>query len=294
VLVVDNDVLESGRSVVNEIAPMVSYRTAYVVAPERGLSYARNAALDNALETDTIAFIDDDEVAHPGWLDQLVLTRRLYAADVVTGPVISQFSCPPPDWVVKGGFFDRPRPASGSRLSEARTGNVLISSASLKNTGIRFDPQFNLSGGEDADFFRRLNAAGMKIVAADSAIVYETVPVSRISACWVSLRALRIGNSDGHQVLKRSPSVRTRMALLASGVARMVFGAALSVASPPFGKHVLVRNAQRMCRGVGTMMASLGMHYNPYNRAPIDTGLTPRSTCATNPGTKPSMSVPTL
>jgi GT2 family glycosyltransferase len=266
VIVVDNDAAESARSFVSTISPELNYTVIYLVEREQGLTYARNTALEHGLDADAIAFLDDDEVADPEWLDELVNTLDAYSADIVTGPVLSRFSSPPADWIVSGGFFDRPRPVTGAVLTEARTGNVCMRTDVLKKTGIRFDHQFAFSGGEDADFFRRLHAAGVKIVASDAAIVHETVPASRATTQWILLRALRIANSDARFHLKRSSSPFTRIGLLTLGCARIAKGAAATLAAPLFPKHVFMRNLQGIFRGLGACMAGVGLRYEEYKR----------------------------
>jgi succinoglycan biosynthesis protein ExoM len=264
-VVVDNDPNGSALQLVIEISKDLNYPVEYVLEPNRGLSYARNAALDHALDADALAFIDDDEVPEANWLFELVKAQLSYRADVVMGPVLSRFAEPVSDWIVKGGFFDRPRLATGTVLSEARTGNVLMSSNTLRTTGIRFDPQFALSGGEDADFFCRLSTAGAKIIAVDTAIVHETVPPSRANAIWISLRALRISNADSFRILKESDSIRTRASIFVSGMARWIVGIGLALFTVPFGPVAMVRNLRRIARGAGMLMAAVGLRYNEYS-----------------------------
>jgi succinoglycan biosynthesis protein ExoM len=263
-VVVDNDACGSAQQALNEISMDLSYPVEYVLEPNRGLSFARNTALDHALDADAIVFIDDDEVPDPKWLNELVMAQQLYSADVVKGTVLSRFSQPVPDWIVKGGFFDRPRPATGTVLSEAATNNVLISSKVLRRTGIRFDPQFALSGNEDTDFFLRLNAAGARIIAADTAIVHETVPPARANALWISRRALRISNADAFQTLKQSSSLPARASIFTAGMAPLALGVALAVFTVPFGRVAMVRNFRHIARGTGMLMAALGLRYNEY------------------------------
>jgi succinoglycan biosynthesis protein ExoM len=266
VIVVDNDAAESAQSVVVAMSPELNYPVTYVVERRQGLTYARNTAMEHGLDADALAFLDDDEEADPAWLNELVDALDAYSADIVTGPVLSRFSDPPADWVIAGGFFDRQRPATGTLLTEARTGNVCMRTHVLQKTGIQFDHQFAFSGGEDADFFRRLHITGVKIVASDAAIAYETVPVSRANARWILLRALRIANCDARFHLKQSSSVFTRIGLLAAGGARIAQGAALTLAAPLFPKHVLMRNLQGLFRGLGACMAGIGLPYQEYER----------------------------
>jgi len=269
VIVVDNDSAESALSVVYEISPEMNYPIIYVLERNQGITYARNAALEHGLDEDAIAFLDDDEEADPEWLNEMVKTMKAYSADIVRGPILSNFSIPPDHWIVAGGFFDRHRPTTGTDLKEANTGNVCMRADMLRKTSVRFDHQFALSGGEDADFFRRLHVLGFKIVASDAAIVHETVPTSRANARWILLRSLRTANCEAYIRLKQSSSAVTRIGLLAFGCARIVKGSVATLAAPLFPRHVFIHNLQRIFRGIGACMAAVGLRYNEYKLAPL-------------------------
>jgi glycosyltransferase involved in cell wall biosynthesis len=68
VLVVDNGSPSVGSAKVVEDAGLP--RCEYIVEPQPGLSRARNRAL-SVVDTDLIAWIDDDEIADAGWVRQL-------------------------------------------------------------------------------------------------------------------------------------------------------------------------------------------------------------------------------
>src|SRR5262249_39237624 len=64
ILVIDNAPDSSTTRLVVEQFPAVEY----YCEPQRGLSAARNAALEHA-RGDIVAFIDDDAIAHPSWIE---------------------------------------------------------------------------------------------------------------------------------------------------------------------------------------------------------------------------------
>ena len=109
-----------------------------------------------------MAFVDDDEWPEPGWLSALLRTQREYGADIVAGPSVPIYEPPEVDWIVKGGFFERPRFATGTRLDNARTSNVLIASRVLEAIDPAFDDRFGMTGGEDTHFFARARRAGRR------------------------------------------------------------------------------------------------------------------------------------
>lgn len=86
VLVVDNGPDEPGTAqVVGEIA---DGRVDYLAVPRTGLAHARNAALA-ALPGETVAWLDDDEVADPHWLSEVARALAQHPeADMVSGAVV--------------------------------------------------------------------------------------------------------------------------------------------------------------------------------------------------------------
>ena len=71
VLVVDNDVEESGRT----IAVGHAVEPTYVVERKAGIAEARNRALQHFTDRyRAIIFVDDDEWVSPGWLSTLTAT----------------------------------------------------------------------------------------------------------------------------------------------------------------------------------------------------------------------------
>ena len=196
IIVVDNDSAESSRAVVEEISLSSSFPLEYHVEPRQGISFARNTAVGKS-KSEFVAFIDDDEIASPHWLSNLLVTARQWQADAVLGPVLPRFPPNSPDWVRKCGFFDRPRHKTGETVpvEEGRTGNALVRSKWFQ-TELPFDPKFAHTGGEDYDFFRRMQLAGGSIRWADNAEVTEIVPTDRQRLAWIIERSLR--SSSGY------------------------------------------------------------------------------------------------
>jgi GT2 family glycosyltransferase len=199
VIIVDNDPEGSARTVCAGWEGRLGARMLYLHEPRPGIPVARNRALDAVdRRIERIAFIDDDEVPHPDWLDQLILAQQAYDADVVTGPVDRRFEVPPPAWVKRGRFFERsaglgPRPGrlTGEQLSEAYTNNVMFRASLLDELGLRFDERYGF--GEDSRFFRHVARAGCRIVWVEEARVVEWMPAERATERWLIDRRYRSG-----------------------------------------------------------------------------------------------------
>jgi succinoglycan biosynthesis protein ExoM len=203
VVVVDNSRDANARaSVLAEVAsPGLPVR--YVSAPEPNVSVARNAAVA-ACDGAWLAFIDDDQVAEPGWLAALVTTGEASGADAVFGPVLPVFPDGPPAYDPAGRSLTRLIPLpSGSpigidhdqRLSGLwiGTNNCLLRAATCFGGELPFDPGLGRSGGEDYDLFLRLHTAGRRFAWCAEATVREVVPARRLTMAYRMNRSFRTG-----------------------------------------------------------------------------------------------------
>ncbi len=100
-------------------------------------------------------------------------------------------------WIIAGGFFERARYPTGTPIgiSHARTGNVLIRAACLRDIAGPFDIGFGRTGGEDSVLFRQLLARGCKFVWCEEGPVSEEVPLARAQASWLLSRSYRVGQT---------------------------------------------------------------------------------------------------
>ena len=189
IVVVDNDAAESGRSAVNRHAAQPAVPISYHVESKQNIAMARNRAVSEATG-DLIAFIDDDECPPPSWLLALWTALSKHGADGVLAPVDPEFEQGAPQWVVKGGFYDRPSHPTGMKLEwrQCRTGNVLLRRTVFRELGQPFNPE--CLSGEDQDFFRRCIERGYEFVWCHEAGVYEFVPRSRWKKSFLLRRAL--------------------------------------------------------------------------------------------------------
>lgn len=204
VVVVDNDMAESARSVVDNFRNRYPLKICYGVEKEQNIALARNRAV--ALATgDLIAFIDDDEFAEKEWLKRLYDAKVKYGADGVFGPVRPFFDQPPPKWLIRGRFCERPEHPTGTRLdsSSCRTGNALIHAGIFKTSSSMFDPALGRTGGEDGIFFLRQINAGKNFVWCNEGVVYEVVPQERWTLIFYLKRETRIGGMTGELIRKK-------------------------------------------------------------------------------------------
>lgn len=239
IIVADNDHAPSARALVERaLEGQVGFL--YVPAPARNISVARNACLD-AATADYIAWIDDDEVADPDWLERLVATLGAHDCDAVFGPVQAVYADDAPAWAVAADLHST-RPVWTRRgVDTGYTSNALVKRAVIGAR--RFDPDLGRSGGEDTDFFTRLHAGGARFASAPDAVVREAVSEERLSLSWLLKRAFRSGQTHARRHLQPHGrrAAEAVVALIKSGAC--VALAAANVGSAPGWRRALVRGA---------------------------------------------------
>lgn len=198
VLVVDNNSSDQTREVVEEFRTQDAGRFRYLFEPQPGKSYALNSGIRNS-NADILAFIDDDVIAEPRWLQNL--TANLYDSkwSGAGGRILAHRTFVRPRWLSLDdhhslaplALFDAgPEPGElfrapfGTNMAFQRAvfdkyggfrtdlgpqpGNELRSCASLPH------------GGEDSEFAERLFAAGEHLRYEPSAVVYHSFSQKRL------------------------------------------------------------------------------------------------------------------
>lgn len=223
-VVVDDSPDAEARDVVGRHGDTFDGRVTYVVTAARNISVARNEAMDRGTAiADFVAFIDDDCLPDPRWLRELVSVQRRFGSDIVTGHCRDIAAPGAPSWFLDEPWIAEADPGvDGTPLEIGPLKNSLFSSSALRDSGIRFDEEFGRSGGEDALFFLRANAAGLTHVHAAAAVVEETGPLERITEWYQFRRALWYGNTEARTVLAAGRQGRARLA--ASSAKRILSG----------------------------------------------------------------------
>jgi len=273
IFVVDNDPAGSARAVFERERSGLKWSTEYDIEPNRGIPYARNRAISLAARSgaDFVAFVDDDEVPHSYWMDELLRVQRSCEADVVYGAVVPRFEEGVPSWVVEGKFFEhtfvRAGYETGHPLELADTNNVLVRSNVFEEMGNNFDERFALTGGSDTHFFMRVFRAGYSIAWAPDAVVDDQIPASRANAGWILQRAYRLGNTRSLCELDLRTAPASWVAPAVKGTGRILQGALLLPVSVVSGWAALVGAAGKICYGVGRLAGVAGLRYEEYRRA---------------------------
>jgi succinoglycan biosynthesis protein ExoM len=221
--------------------------------PRANLSHVRNRSVEEARGR-WLAFVDDDETVHEGWLAAYWSLAETHDCDGFFGPVLPRLEPAASAWL-DARFFARERFASGTPIRErgARTGNAFVRRGLFEE--FSFDPAFGRTGGEDSDLFRRMQARGRQFLWCDEAQVDEFVPAERQRVGWLTRRALR-GGATYVRVEARTASSRRRQ------LARSVLKALVVLVGLPLaaalGRRVALRGWLRVCVQAGKLCGLLG------------------------------------
>lgn len=258
IIVADNDPEESARATCAAFERNFPGRLHYVVEPRKGFSSARNRALRQALTLPCglVAFVDDDGMPEPDWLDSLISAMGRHDADAVHGMMVRRFDRPPPEWVRRGGFFGSPDWESGKTLEFGNTANLLAKRVIFDALG-GFDAAYDASSGEDDDMFHRAALNGYKIVFCREAVVLEFIPPDRTTIRWILKRNFRIGGNWARIHLKIHPGLSARLLVAAQGLWRIA-AAALWLPAKIWSKHSAVCAGALFLRGLGRLSALTG------------------------------------
>ena len=273
VLVVDND--PSGRAApvvraAQERAREQGVALRYVHEPVPGIVAGRNRALEESGD-DLLVFIDDDEEPGPGWLEALLDAHERLGCEAVTGPTPPRFTRPASAWVRHSGAFDSWQAPDGGVVTSADTGNLLLDLGAVRRMGLRFDPRYGLSGGEDSLFTRQLSQAGGTIRFAADAVVTKIVPEGRARRPWVLRRSLRAGSSWVSVRLDTASGSRARLRALYAlkGTGRVGRDWPRALLGRARGDVAAwARHEVSAWGGVGMVVGALGGRVHEYGRAP--------------------------
>jgi succinoglycan biosynthesis protein ExoM len=256
IIVADNDAEPSARVTVEAAARAHGLDVAYVHAPARNISIARNACLD-AAQGEVLAFIDDDETTAPGWLAALLACADAGGYDAVLGPVNAVYGEDAPGWIARGDFHSTRPASSGGRILKGYAGNVIIRRDAIRRLGLRFDLALGRQGGEDDQFFYRLTDAGGTIGYAPHALAWEPVPAARASLAWLLKRSFRTGQTHAERLgaVHRGAARAGQFALAAAKTGACLAGAAAALPSAVRRSRWLVRGA--LHAGVVARLAGL-------------------------------------
>lgn len=203
VLVVDNASTDDTEAKTMHLAAK-DERVRYVLEPKLGLSHARNRALREA-RADLVAFIDDDAIAQPGWLESVIGAAE--GSVGVAGRIELALQAPRPNWLRPGSDLEAMLSALdlGGMPTQLNPDQSPYGANMAVDRGLAleiggFDSRLGRSGSkllsmEELDFVDRLRRHG-KISYHPRAVVRHLVPPERLRVMFFVRRSYWQGRSE--------------------------------------------------------------------------------------------------
>ncbi|MCT8330962.1 glycosyltransferase family 2 protein [Albidovulum sediminis] len=279
VIVVENDVSAQCREIVSGASELWSRfgEITYHHQPRLGIAIARNTCVRLSIDSgaDFIAFIDDDETPEPDWLLKHISAQEFSHVHLRGGPV----RLARPDRT--RGLLDRMMQASLLNRYEAVerkarkvstrsdsgattivTNNWFCSASVFAEHGVWFNEALGMAGGEDTEFYKDCKRRGLRTGWVEDAVVWDHLPVERLSPLYQFRRARDQSNSHFH--LKRRLGELSRPATLISvvvkGISLVVFSPLVLIAPT----HFLLRFLRTSGWIVGRVQGVLGKRSAHY------------------------------
>ncbi|THK34634.1 glycosyltransferase family 2 protein [Ensifer sp. MPMI2T] len=265
-LIVENDTVEASRSVVEECRPSFKSELLYVLEPELGIPFGRNRAAKEAIAggADLLLFIDDDEVVADDWLVRMIAGYRSSNAVLLGAPLRAKLPTEQLSIFQRKMFaniearYKRKEDRARTRATLNATNRVTIVTSNwlgelsiFRDHNIWFDENMRFTGGTDAKFFAEVRKAGLAAGWVADAIVYETVPLDRLSFMYQYQRARDQSNTNYGR--KPPGALRTSLTLLQMPH-RLAFCLLLFAAVPVTGGKTLLAAA----RSLGWVAGKIG------------------------------------
>ena len=259
ILIIDNHPDGQVRAVCEQSVPRLPIGLDMVEEPKKGVAFARNRAVDEALRrgADFVAFLDDDDLPHPDWLLRLVEKQKETQADIV-GSVFPPAVNPDwPDWLTKSPLFDSPKQKSQTKYgapSGIGIGSTLISCKLLermKVEGPLFSSEFGKIGCEDADFFARAGKSGAVSCQTTKAIVERDYEQQRLTVVGLLRDSYRIGNCIRQLLDKYGSAAQIRRRKI-KAFRRVIYGL-IGAVLQFFSKTRMVRCLYQVSREMGVL-----------------------------------------
>ena len=256
VLLVDNDGGQSCAPIAIHLEREAKVPFRYAVEAAAGVANARNTAVGLANGV-FIAFLDDDEVAKPTWLAELVAVHELTKADVVFGPIearLPEAAAEPRSYFQL--FFSRLLEGESRLIDKPYgCGNSLLKRDTVLKGPTPFNPCTNETGGEDDLLWQDVRKWGGTFAWAKDAWVYEDVPENRASWAYLTKRAFAYGHNTTAQWHDSSRRSYAKIAVsMARGALQVLVMAPVTAGLFLIGHNRRAWAYDKMMRGLGKVL----------------------------------------
>jgi GT2 family glycosyltransferase len=205
---VDNNSNDQTQSVAAEYCQRYQGRFRCLFEPMQGKSHALNTGI-RAAHGDIIAFVDDDVIVEPTWLERLTAPLESGEWAGTGGRILPDRHFSPPPWLAFYGPFGMGAIIAAHfdlgnepcELDEAPYGTnmafrkEIFAKYGLFRTDLGPRPGSEIRN-EDTELGRRLLAAGERLLYVPSAVVYHEVPEHRTTKKFLLKRWFDYGRAE--------------------------------------------------------------------------------------------------
>lgn len=261
VIVVDNrstdNTADAVKRFLEEHAGKLDAR--YILEPVQGLSAARNTGI-LAAKADIIAFLDDDAIPCPSWIDTIVSTFGSRPdCMAMGGPIAPIFESGRPEWLIKPFELPYTIVDLGGRVREY-PGKLHPCGANMAMRKTVFDISLfplelgrkgdSLLSGEEQWLFGQIRKERHTILYHPEMAVDHFVAAGRLTEEWIMKRYYSQGISNA---MKRE-GLKGNAVLLGTTAAKIAFVLVDSLFSRSAGRKLLVKCRLESIRGTLEMI----------------------------------------
>ncbi|MEQ9231300.1 MAG: glycosyltransferase [Cyclobacteriaceae bacterium] len=263
-ILVDNNPTDDARAGFEQVD--FPFDSTYVHEPQRGIVVARNRVLAESkkINADVLGFIDDDELAAPGWLLEGIRMMN-DAYEISTGPCRFEFEETVPNWISKTEIFRFKTYPDGPLDKASSTRNVFVKMDFILQNELKFSQAFNDTGGSDTLFFKQARRLGARTYWNSNQIVTERIPQNRTKLNWIFKRNLRLGGAKFKRWNHLFPTSRA----ISKGlpvVLSLPFWLLQSLLTC-WHSHWWVIGMEKSAKGLGVFLAMMGKPYAEYKNS---------------------------
>lgn len=160
IIVADDDPGRSASKAVQDVARSARVPLHYVESGAQNISACRNRCLEIA-KANWIAFIDDDQIAEPDWLREMIFTAAKFKADAVQCYVRGMYPTETLGWMRAGAPYTYDYGPTGTELRSAATSGILFRRDMAGSRELLFDTALGITGRRRR-FFYQIHRIGGK------------------------------------------------------------------------------------------------------------------------------------
>ncbi|MCP5006198.1 MAG: glycosyltransferase family 2 protein [Planctomycetes bacterium] len=194
ILIVDNNSTDNTKNIIKPLSDQIPVPLRYVLETRQGISYARNRAIEESLNSTFLAFIDSDELPDKYWLKSAVQGLIRHSADCVGGEISVDIPNRP-KWLSDSVLLFLGKVNHGTtpfQIIDLSTpvwsGNIAYRTSIFSN-GLQFDSRYNrkgsgIGGGEDAIMFKEILKRGYHIRYEPNMRIRHLIPKKKLNRSY--------------------------------------------------------------------------------------------------------------